>query len=648
MKYLKLGLLVLIPLFAAYYGNDLRQINQESLFMSSYDAAEFQSYINEFRGKTPILVQYNLSNNSEITQILKDNHLSQFPRLNYFNLNGASDIHDRITNEWVSDTYMREIFFLNHNEREKNFKLIKYLENLNSNLIGSIFVNYHLDITSKIIQDFLFPLVFVIGGILIVLSTKSLVSLLVIFLPSVFSSFLSLMFIKLFFESMNLVTSIIPLISFILLLVTGLHFWFYYVEGFKFSEIWKLKRVPILLTMTTTSLGFGSLYISEIIAIKQFAMISFITLISSFIFFILWQNYFSIFHFNLTHKSFNFRARYFSGKVILGLALFSIVGLFFSFNKISKLTEAMYFYDKEHKVRDDYSRLNNSLYKPSLVDILINYDLDYDKLLKLEALESDIENHSGRDVFSIFDILKDANRVYTGEYKLPGNKFSFFALLSKIPDELKSSFLGDNKLKLSLIGSIEKDNDYFSEISSVQKLVAKKTESFKMSGFTYLMRRSQNSLLATLVYSFGLSLFIISFIAAFYYKSFRLFLVFNFMNLVPFGLIIISMNLLQISFNVATIMTFSIGLGIIVDSTFHIIHGFSLNYNNHELSTKIYPPIFIGSFLLIISFLSFLFYDFRPIREFGLLLSISIFLGLIFDLAVLPTLFNKFIKKIDI
>ena len=100
------------------------------------------------------------------------------------------------------------------------------------------------------------------------------------------------------------------------------------------------------------------------------------------------------------------------------------------------------------------------------------------------------------------------------------------------------------------------------------------------------------------------------------------------------------MYLFGLSFNIATVMTYSISLGLIVDSSFHIIHGLDKENLNYDFFFKtIILPVFGGSLLLTIAFLMFSLNNFLPIKEFGICLGMIIFIAMTFDLTILPTIY---------
>ncbi|MCR9206064.1 MAG: hypothetical protein NXH75_15885, partial [Halobacteriovoraceae bacterium] len=149
----------------------------------------------------------------------------------------------------------------------------------------------------------------------------------------------------------------------------------------------------------------------------------------------------------------------------------------------------------------------------------------------------------------------------------------------------------------------------------------------------------QKKMIGTLFKSFFLSLVLISLIAFLYFKKIKLFFVFMAVNILPVFASFPLLWLFGLSFNIATVMTYSISLGLVVDSSFHIIHTLHDESRDRDFLVKsVLQPIVGASVLLAICFFFFALIDFLPIKEFGLSLGIVILLGMVLDLKVLPSL----------
>ncbi|MEM1189205.1 MAG: MMPL family transporter [Pseudomonadota bacterium] len=117
-------------------------------------------------------------------------------------------------------------------------------------------------------------------------------------------------------------------------------------------------------------------------------------------------------------------------------------------------------------------------------------------------------------------------------------------------------------------------------------------------------------------------------------------------NLAPVLLIFILMGVLNLWLDVATAMIASVAVGIAIDDTVHIFHGFI-----HRVRAGVSPVLAISrtyhyagravtttTVILCAQFLILTISDFVPIRHFGLLASTGLLAALFFDLLLLPAI----------
>ena len=141
--------------------------------------------------------------------------------------------------------------------------------------------------------------------------------------------------------------------------------------------------------------------------------------------------------------------------------------------------------------------------------------------------------------------------------------------------------------------------------------------------------------------SFLSSLIIITLAAFLFNRKIVPTLIFFAVNLFPLLATCLFIKLFDLSFNIATVMTFSIALGLVVDGTFHLQHA-----HEHLPPEQIWPavkyPIWASALVLTLSFGVLAINSFLPIREFALVLVLSIFLGMLFDLYFLDAAMKIF------
>ena len=121
-------------------------------------------------------------------------------------------------------------------------------------------------------------------------------------------------------------------------------------------------------------------------------------------------------------------------------------------------------------------------------------------------------------------------------------------------------------------------------------------------------------------------------------------------NLSPILLIFIVMGFFGIWLDMATAMIASVAVGIAVDDTIHVFHGF-----RHRVKNGIDPTValartyreagravMVTTIILSAQFMILMLSDFVPTRNFGLLTTIGLVSALLFDLMLLPALLMVF------
>ena len=240
---------------------------------------------------------------------------------------------------------------------------------------------------------------------------------------------------------------------------------------------------------------------------------------------------------------------------------------------------------------------------------------------------------------SLNTLVKKVNLSYAGAEEIPEHMLAYSTLRSKIPTEIKEGLPIERKYRMTIFSPPVDIEEYDAILNQIKKVLAKDYE-YTLNGLYFQLMMAQREMISTLFYSFALSLFVISLLAFLTFKSIKLFFIFMFVNIIPVLLSFLFLYLFKLSFNIATVMTYCISLGLIVDSSFHIIHALKDPNTKYAYYFKtVVTPIINGSLVLSFCFISFALNDFLPIREFGICLSIVILIGMFFDLKVLPTLF---------
>lgn len=167
-----------------------------------------------------------------------------------------------------------------------------------------------------------------------------------------------------------------------------------------------------------------------------------------------------------------------------------------------------------------------------------------------------------------------------------------------------------------------------------------------VTGSVPLYTRGQKQLFTTLVTSFSAAFIAISIIMGLVLRSVRLGLLSIIPNFLPVLLILGLMGWVKIPLSVATVTVASIVFGIVVDDTIHFLHSWKAKTKNQANIEKrlqavlnhVGPAMITTTLVAGIGFLGFISSPFLPLRNFGLLISMALWLALICDLLLLPVL----------
>jgi len=521
-----------------------------------------------------------------------------------------------------------------------------------SHWAGIPYTNYLLDFYSKSIQETLFPLMFVLGFLITFYFVKGFIESLILYLPCLFMAGLSLMTLKLLYGEMNMVTSIIPLINFTITLSLSFHTFFSMKEYQSLSILIKQKWKPIFLMMFTTYVGFVSLITAEIKVIQQFGLVasSLVILATILTYFWYWsfesiviksKNQGRVFHFKSLFK------KSLSLPIIFLLVIVSIVSVTVIPKHLSLVTDATEYFPKDSKFKSDILDVNDTVVGMPLTEILVSLpnDLDFDLIKKLEKVENqiiEINRPKSIHLLSNIQMIKNANFKYSNQETIPNNAPAFFTLRSKLPPSLQESYPVDKNYRLTLLGNPNNVEQYKENLRKTEAILMSHHLKFTVSGLNHILMLSQESMIDILYKSFFSGFIVVFLSTIFYLRNGKLLIAFLVVSLIPIFSAFLFMYLMNYSLNIATVMTFSIALGLVGDSAFHIIHAKLNPFKSfHDYSLAVLTPVLISGLLLFICFASFMLNSFIPIKQFGGILSFIILTGMLLDLYVLPSLIYR-------
>lgn len=668
-------------LFFFYFAQKVEQKNQEVDFLDNKTYLRFLGELRENKSLDTIFWGTNTkflgSVNNSFNKIL-----NRYPDLKIINFyENLKKVNNEINEEIVDP---RGLFSPKHQsglivvpKGLTRHDLNYIFDNLSNHLylLGNSYTNIELDKISKKIQLFLFPIVFLVGALIFFIFSRRPSEILIFYLPSVMSCSVPLGLTFLLFGHLTILTNIIPLICFVLNLALGIHLKAEMKDS-DYLQVLKIKMVPLLLTILTTPVGFGSLFFSEFTSISQFGVISFWSIILSSLLTISFQYLcFSFINNKTNFKKREYKKEFLILKKIFENLVFSkknygdfvcavlliipFILLYFSYSKVNSVTDANSFFSKNSKLKKSLDFFERFEIYPPVMEIRLKRDKEkrvFKEFKGFLKLENDLDinfasenlsvnfNSFGKEISYINHniLFPNDNLKFSLLKSFPSSRWSFDPIFYASKNNLESIFLGEETYRIFLNSPLIGDNDFFQVVdlveSKLKKHVLEVDRDYTFGGIIYHLRLAQNSLIFELVRSFSITLLIVLLITYIYYKNLRFVLILGVINVLPVMTLYFLYWIFGISLHVGTVMCFSLVLGMVVDSSFHIFH--------HHLRGELFKPmvpILQVTVVLVLSFLSFSLFPFSPIQDLGISLGIGLFLGLIYDFMVLPVLLKKFI-----
>lgn len=507
-------------------------------------------------------------------------------------------------------------------------------------IAGPAFINHLLDKNSVIIGKVIFPIFYFLIAIILYALFKSVSITLTIMIPTITSALISQAAIKFFFKTSDIIISITPLLISILILTTQLHLIFQLINSSSISLAIKEKLRPILYMLITTTLGFFSLVSSPLTIIKNFGILTGTLLIVCFFFSALFL-YFLPFNLSLTKN-------FFSPKKIsqikipipffLSFFIILILILPFLIQNIPIEIDASKYFSKNDQVKEKLASIAKQVGGTPILDIVFPITEFKNEYLGIDKIEKELKELLNLEYLSANKFVSKANYKYQKVDDLPQPYISYLPLYYQTPEVIRELYPIDNFYRLSILGPNISGEDYQDLINKIKNLLDSKNINYEFNGQYFWLIEAQRGLINTILKSFGLTFFAISIFVLIIFRNLKIFFKFIYVNIFPILIILYIFPLTGISINIATVMSFSISIGLMVDSTFHLFVERQKNLTLKEIHQTTILPIFWSNILLAGIFLLFGLIDFLPIRQFGLTMSMLIFLGLFFDIYLLPKL----------
>ena len=434
-----------------------------------------------------------------------------------------------------------------------------------------------------------------------------------------------------------------------------------------------IKKVfsPTLLTSITTALGFFSLLILPTQPIQELGMFAGIGVLIAFgvnfLFgpLLIRKNYRSQ-SIKLPYKL--WAVKLIKNRKTVFIVYFTLVVVFII--GISQLkTDAYLLKDlpENSKVRSDFEYLDKAFggSKPWEMAIIpteeAEHVMGYNYLQEALKIESFLRDSFGiKNFISPLDLVKYANQIDKGGanqfYEFPDKED--FQKQKIIRNQLINRGVADGVMDSSLQyarfagfipewGSHDTQNRNYALQAFIDKEIDETILNARITGTTYLIDKSNESLSIELLKGLLLAVLMIAIALAIYFKSLKMLLISLIPNFIPLLFTAGIMGFMEVPLKLTTAIIFVVAFGIAVDDTIHFLGAYKKQKAQSPIwrIIKIFKSaglaILITSILIIGGFVLFTLSSFATTFYLGLFLSLAMLFALLTDLILLPLLLKR-------
>lgn len=290
---------------------------------------------------------------------------------------------------------------------------------------------------------------------------------------------------------------------------------------------------------------------------------------------------------------------------------------------------------------------------------------DYDIVKQIERVEDYLRTeYKVSNMISPVLLVKECNMMYSG------GGFSF----NRIPEKEKYAYVmptiqqfqtqkyfesicHQNLKEARISGNMMDEGGYIllQKNEALMRFCASESSDLKVNliGTSHFYDVNSRATTLSLLRSLSLALLIIGLLMALLYKSPRMIVIAIIPNLLPLLLISLVMYLSNIDLKVVTALIFTVAFGITVDDTIHLLASVNIHLKKgeplHRALKHSYmttgKSIILTTIILFFGFISLTISSFTASFYFGLLISLGLLFALIVDLTLLPALLLVFSKK---
>jgi len=563
--------------------------------------------------------------------------------------------------------------------------LDKYKDKLNNTLLfGNPYISEQ--ILAYIWHDTLFTIPFAIIVILLTIwfNLKSIKLTFIPFTTSFITILIVLGFMGLVGIELSMLTAIVPA----LIVLIGTTEDSYLVSEFVeektiqsnkdliIKAISKKLGLAIILTASTTIIGFASIYFNKIIILQDFAIVSTFGLFINFLITIIvvpnmlhFMNIEVSRHNTINYVTIlNFAKKVFLKytKIVYGLA-FILVLIFSSFipNIVLDNNTLNYFKEKsEVRKRAEYFKT----YTNGIQSFYIIAEAPNKKAFKkwkylvvLEKIEHFIKNQTKFNyALSIADNLSLENQEMNGEgdkkyFRIPHNDFLIAQYYMSIHRKDLKRYVDETYkvAKIDVWHNIFSSSEFNRQKAILEKFIKENIDpkldlKIKITGKNVLLNKAADTISVGQSVSILSTLFLVFLLISLVFKTSKAGMVILLGNFMPIIMLFGLMGIFDIPLNVVTAIIATITFGIVVDDTIHLMMRYKYEHKGIDKTQAILNSIqgegraiLLTTISLMIGYLTLTTSDFIPVIQFALLSIFVIFIAVLSDLYFVPSLLKN-------
>jgi uncharacterized protein len=478
---------------------------------------------------------------------------------------------------------------------------------------------------------------------------------------------------------LNLVTTSLPLVLWVLSIGNGIHLvsrfqrvlWVLPKHEDAIAETLSELRFACIFAAITTAMGFISLMVADVPAIRELGLymaggmlISLaVNLILGSYLLVQWHiepihasghhmgnRILNIFSFTLNHPA----------RVVSMFSLLVVTAVLGA-NQVETDSDALSFLPPDSEVVRSYDFVSQNLTGMSTMEIVVDTPegwLTPAVWSAIDSISSELaKNDIVRRILTPTDFLRKMNQwnhdLDPEFYTLPDSTEDAQALLDLMEDEDRASIErfvrpDGRQVRLSVMVGGTNGNQSEDMIAQANRLIDELPSPLRatITGISERMDVMDTGLVKTLYRSYTVAFVLVFATILVCLRSVYFTLLSVLPNLMPVLSVLTVMAMLDIPLNAATAMVASISLGIAVDDTMHFLVGYRRLREQHESWREavedtlrtVGPSITTTTITACIGFFALMPSAFIPIGQFGMLCGIAILVALLSDLLLLPAL----------